>query len=180
MTMRLRWQFGLCCLAAFRTDNAVALIFGDMRFDRWQFGHLMPARITLSGHPGRQTVIAMKHLEGNTFLNSSTRLNGASPRQCPSCPGCPPGLRRLFLRRLPRSRCSPAIPSEEGGLDDVVEFCCRSASLRSRSAICFSASAIFLSRSISSSRSLSISRIKRSFSRSRCSGLTGRCRGGWR
>jgi hypothetical protein len=68
MTMRLRWQFGLCCLAAFRTDNAVALIFGDMRFDRWQLGHLMPARITLSGHPGRQTVIAMAAPGGEHLL----------------------------------------------------------------------------------------------------------------
>jgi len=39
-----------------------------------------------------------------------------------------------------------ASPIEEGGLDVVVEFCCRNASFRS-------SSAIFLSRSISSCRS---------------------------
>ena len=65
-------------------------------------------------------------------------------------------------------------------MDEVVEFCRRNASFRSSSAICFSASAIFLSRSISSCRSLSISRLKRSFSRSSCSDFTGCSRRGWR
>jgi hypothetical protein len=46
-------QFRLCRFAAFRTVNTLALIFGDVRFDRWQFGHLMPPRLTLRGHlPG--------------------------------------------------------------------------------------------------------------------------------
>ena len=44
----------------------------------------------------------------------------------PGWPGCPPGLRRLLLRR-PRSRGRPASPSEDGGFDVVVEFCCRRA-----------------------------------------------------
>ncbi len=57
-------------------------------------------------------------------------------------------------------------PSEEGGFDDVTEFCSRKASLRSRSAICFSASSSFLSRSIRSCRNLSLSRLRRSISRS--------------
>jgi hypothetical protein len=35
------------------------------------------------------------------------------------------GLAPAFFRRLPRGRCSPAIPSEDGGLDEVGEFCCR-------------------------------------------------------
>ena len=39
--------------AAFRTDGILALIFIDMRFDRWQFGHLMPPRLTLRGHLAR-------------------------------------------------------------------------------------------------------------------------------
>ena len=34
-------------------------------------------------------------------------------------------------------RCSPASPSDEGGLDEVTEFCSRRPSCRSRSAICF-------------------------------------------
>jgi hypothetical protein len=65
-------------------------------------------------------------------------------------------LRRLFTRR-PRTRCWPARPSDDGGLEVVVEFCCRSASCRSRSAIRFSCSASCLrSRSFSCfSRSIS-------------------------
>jgi hypothetical protein len=42
-------------------------------------------------------------------------------------PGRPPAVRRLF-RRSPRSRCRPARPSEDGGFDVMVEFCCFSAS----------------------------------------------------
>ena len=78
---------------------------------------------------------------------------------------------------MPRGRCSPASPSEEGGFDEVTEFCSRTANFRSRSAICFSASKIcfsasssFLSRSISSCRNLSFSRLNRSTSRSSFSG----------
>jgi len=52
----------------------------------------------------------------------------------------------------------PARPSEEGGLEELVEFFWRAASCRSRSAICFSASAICRSRSATCSRSFSISR----------------------
>jgi hypothetical protein len=124
-------------------------------------------------------------------ITLSTRLSGASPRQCPRCPGWPPGLRALFFLLLPRSRCSPASPSDEGGFDEVTEFCSRIASFRSRSEICFSASAICFSASRrrcslprNSSRNRSISRLRRSFSRSSfrhsgASGFTGgdeRCR----
>jgi len=83
---------------------------------------------------------------------------------------------------LPLGRCSPARPSDDGGFDDVTEFCSRKANFRSKSAICFSASAkcfsasdSFLSRWISSCRRLSFSRLRRSFSRSsgRCSDCSG-------
>src|SRR5271166_2942363 len=50
LALHFSGQFRLCCLAAFRTDNTLALILGDMRFDWWQFGHLMPPRLTLRGH----------------------------------------------------------------------------------------------------------------------------------
>src|SRR5207253_5830837 len=45
---------------------------------------------------------------------------------------------------------SPAKPSEEGGLEEFVEFLLRRASCRSRSVICFSCSAIFFWASASS------------------------------
>src|SRR4051794_30984237 len=99
-------------------------------------------------------------------MTLSTLLAGASPRQCPQWPGWPPGLRRLFFLLLPRRRCSPAKPSEEGGLEEVTEFCSRSANFRSSSAICFWASRRPCSFSSSSSRNLSLSRFRRSFSRS--------------
>ena len=54
-----------------------------------------------------------------------------------------------------------------------MEFCSRNASFRS-------SSAIFLSRSISSCRSLSTSRLRRSFSRSSCSGFNGSSSRVWR
>jgi hypothetical protein len=84
-----------------------------------------------------------------------------------------PGLRRLFSPRLPLGRCSPANPSEDGGFEDLVEFCSRNASFRS-------SSKIFLSRSTSSCRSLSTSRLRRSSSRSSCSGFNGSSSRGWR
>src|ERR1039457_6458662 len=90
------------------------------------------------------------------------------------CPGWPPGLRPLFFLGELRRRCAPARPSEEGGLEELVEFFLRVASCRSRSAICFwasvicfSASAICRSRSTTCSRSFSISR--RCCSTCRCS-----------
>ena len=54
---------------------------------------------------------------------------------CPMCPGWPPGLRPLFFRGEQRRRCLPSNPSEEGGLEEVVEFRLRTASWRSKSAI---------------------------------------------
>ena len=78
---------------------------------------------------------------GQTWLTLSA---GTKDRCAPWWPGCPPGLRRLFLRRA-RRRCSPANPSEDGGLEELVEFCLRSANCRSKSAICFSFSPICFS-----------------------------------
>src|SRR5664280_1603175 len=75
-----------------------------------------------------------------------TLATGTSGRWCPGCPGWPPGFRLLLLFR-PRGLCSPANPSEEGGLEELVEFFFRPASCRSKSAICFSSSAICFSRS---------------------------------
>jgi hypothetical protein len=56
-------------------------------------------------------------------------------------------LRPLFFRGEQRRRCVPAKPSEEGGLEELVEFFLRVVSWRCRSAICFSASAICFSAS---------------------------------
>jgi hypothetical protein len=89
------------------------------------------------------------------------------------CPGCAPGLRPLFFRGEQRRRCVPARPSEEGGLEEWVEFFLRAASCRSRSAICFSASAIRRSRSDTWSRSFSISHCCRSTCRCSSSRLGG-------
>jgi hypothetical protein len=47
----------------------------------------------------------------------------------------------------PRTLCSPAKPSDEGGLEDLVEFFFRPANSRCRSAIFRSASPIFRSAS---------------------------------
>lgn len=97
-----------------------------------------------------------RHVSGTRSTIASTRSTGTSSRWCPGCPGCPPALRRLFTRR-PRSRGRLTRPSEDGGLDVVVEFCCRSASCRSRSAIRFAcSSSCWRSRSFSP-RSRSIS-----------------------
>ena len=79
----------------------------------------------------------------------------------PDAPVAPPGLRRLFTRR-PRVRGCPARPSEDGGFDVMVEFCCFSASCRSRSAIRFACSSSCLRRRSFSSRSRSISCAARS------------------
>ena len=112
-----------------------------------------------------------QHCSGYNFTTLSTRSPGTNGRFRPSCPSCPPGLRLLFFL-LPRCRGEPDNPSEEGGLDDVVEFCNRIASCRSRSAIffsasaiCFSASANCRSRSANCSRNLSNSRSSRSLRR---------------
>jgi hypothetical protein len=112
-----------------------------------------------------------QHCSGYNFTTVSTRSTGTNGRFRPSCPSCPPGL-RLLLFFLPRCRGEPANPSDDGGLDDVVEFCNRIASCRSRSAIffsastiCFSASANCRSRSANCSRNLSNSRSSRSFRR---------------
>src|ERR1019366_8395651 len=86
--------------------------------------------------------------------------------------------RRLWVKGSAR-------PSEEGGLEELVEFFFRPASCRSRAAICFSASAICffasaicfsrsaicLSRSATLRRRFSSSRSSRSFSRCSCSRL---------
>src|SRR6516164_9025765 len=77
------------------------------------------------------------HCSGRRCRISSTLSLGTKGRCAPRCPGCPPGLRRLFLCR-PRWRGAPANPSEEGGLEELLEFCFRNASCRSRSTICFS------------------------------------------
>ena len=53
LALRFPWQFRLCRLAAFRTDDTLALIFGDVGFDGRQLSHLMPSRLTLGGHLAR-------------------------------------------------------------------------------------------------------------------------------
>jgi hypothetical protein len=100
----------------------------------------MPPWLARHDAPARgQRVMAMAtrvREDVNPLLHT---LDWDEGRQWPGWPGWPPGLRRLFLRR-PRSRWRPAKPSDDGGFEDVVEFCWRSASCRSKSAICFLAS----------------------------------------
>ena len=68
MALHFPGQFRLRWFATFRTDDTLASIFRDMCFDGRQFGHLMPPRLALCGHPARQAAVAMaalrrKHLD---------------------------------------------------------------------------------------------------------------------
>src|SRR5947209_1956376 len=56
-----------------------------------------------------------QHCSGYNFTTVSTRSTGTNGRFRPACPGCPPGLRLLFLFP-PRCRGEPASPSDEGYL----------------------------------------------------------------
>ncbi len=47
MTLRLLRQLSLRGFSALRTDSVLASVLGDMRFNRRQFGHLMPARFAV-------------------------------------------------------------------------------------------------------------------------------------
>src|SRR5271169_1356858 len=85
------------------------------------------------------------------------------------CPGWPPGLRPLFLRGEQRRRCLPAKPSEEGGLEELVELRLRAASWRSKSTKRLSLSTMTLSLSPSSSRDSSTCRCNCSFCSCSCS-----------
>src|SRR5450631_2604515 len=67
MACRFPGQFRLRWFATFRTDDTLALIFGDVCFDERQFGHLMPPRLALCGHPARQTPVAMAALRRKQF-----------------------------------------------------------------------------------------------------------------
>src|SRR5437660_6546324 len=99
----------------------MATIFGNVRLERGQFRHLMASRVIdviarAQGTPAMPTRIGDQ-------INSHVHAPGwDSGRVWPGCPGCPPGFRRLFVRR-PRARWRPASPSEDGGFDVVVEFC---------------------------------------------------------
>ena len=124
-------QFRLRSLAAFRTDDTLALIFSDMRCDGRQFGHLMPPRLALRGHPARQAAVAMaarrrKHLDHP--IDAAQRRQSAPVATMTRLAA---RLAPALLPSLPLGRCSPANPSEDGGFDEVVEFCSRNASLRS-------------------------------------------------
>src|SRR5277367_168691 len=67
LTLRFRRQFRLRRFAAFRTDHTLALIFGDVRFDGRQLGHLMPSRLTLRGHAAREPAVARAALQRKQF-----------------------------------------------------------------------------------------------------------------
>jgi hypothetical protein len=97
------------------------LIFRDVRLDRGQLGHLMPARLT-DVRRRLQPVLAMLALTRLKVHHPVDAIRGNQLPPMPRMPRCPPGLRRLFCRR-PRSRCLPASPSDDGGLEVVVEFC---------------------------------------------------------
>jgi hypothetical protein len=130
-------------LATLWADHAMALIFDDPRLNRRQLRHLMALHnaggLHLLNLPGQDmlTVLALFWQDGPNLVDSLGRYQGPMRSRWP---GWPPAFRRLFLRR-PRERGSPASPSDEGGLEEFVEFCSRRASWRSKSAICFSASA---------------------------------------
>lgn len=111
---------------------------------------------------------------GSPALAAMRQRVGTSGRWCPGWPGCPPGRRRLLPRR-PRSRCRPARPSEDGGFDVIIEFCCRNASWRSRSATRFASSSKRRSRSATASRSRSFSCCSRSTPRASPDGRLRRC-----
>src|ERR1019366_3931196 len=96
--------------------------------------------VTLPGFCGRFPP-QCPHCFGNSTSMALTSAEGANRRCWPGCPGWPPGFRLLLCFR-PRVLGSPANPSEEGGLEELVEFFSRPASCRFRSAICFLASAI--------------------------------------
>jgi hypothetical protein len=49
MALHLWRQLRLRGFSAVRTDSALASVLGDMRFNRRQFGHLMPPRLALRG-----------------------------------------------------------------------------------------------------------------------------------
>ncbi len=133
----------------------------------------MPPRLALRGHPPRQAAVAMAALRRKHFDHLIDTAQRRQSAPVATMTRLASRLAPAFFLRLPLGRCSPANPSEEGGFEDVVEFCRRNASFRS-------SSKIFLSRSISSCRSLSTSRLRRSFSRSSCFGFTGSSWRGWR
>src|ERR1700733_1632487 len=94
MTLRFLGQFRLRCFATFRTDDTLALIFSDVFFDRRQFGHLMPPRLALRGHPARQTAVAMAALRRKHFDHL---IDTAQRRQAAPVPTMP----RLASRLAP-------------------------------------------------------------------------------
>jgi hypothetical protein len=59
------------------------------------------------------------HAFGSTTTTSSTSLGGSIEYRCPLCPGCSPGLRPDGCDGL---RTTPG-GSDDGGLDELVEFC---------------------------------------------------------
>ena len=81
---------------------------------------------------------------------------------------------RRFRQRAGLDRGAAAGPSEEGGLEEFVEFFLRPASWRSRSAICLSRSALCFPDSSTFSRSRSLSVRSRWFSRRSWSGVNDR------
>ena len=82
-------------------------------------------------------VLALRRQDGPNLIDSFSIC------QWPMRPAMagPANFRLLFFLRS-RRRGSPASPSEEGGLEEFVEFCLHKASCRSESAICFSFAAI--------------------------------------
>ena len=156
-----------------------------MRFDARQFCHLMASCFTLCRSApavAGESVFAVTAAGGKHRDEIINAARGASPRQCPRWPGCHPAYAGSCFSCCRAAVARPASPSEDGGFEEVTEFCRRSPSFRSRSATCFSASAICFSASRSRcsfsrscSRSISLSRLRRSFSRSsfRHSGVGG-------
>lgn len=131
-------------LPARGASSAMTAIFGDVRLDGRQFRHLMAARTT-GAIAHAQAALAMPTRVGNEINDRVHALGGDQWSRVTEMSRWSPGFRQL-LRRRPPTRCRPARPSEAGGFDVVVEFWLRSANWRSRSAICFFASAISFAR----------------------------------
>ncbi len=88
--------------AAVRTPAAMAAVLGDVRCDRRQLRHLMPARSPAVWRACKRRA-QWRHASGARSTIVSTRSTGANSRWRPGWPGWPPALRRLFSRR-PRAR----------------------------------------------------------------------------
>src|SRR5580693_3788798 len=123
----------------------MALIFDDASLNGWQLRHLMPLYRTDGLHlldlrcQSMPAVLALLRQDRLDLVHS---FDGRQGPMRSAMAGLSARFPPALLSPASFPRFSPASPSEEGGLEEFVEFCLRSASWRSKSAICFSAFAI--------------------------------------